>query len=241
MQFTGSPLDSSTRFWVMPREVFGLGGKLDPNEAHSVWGSVVNEYTKRQLSFPEDRLAAITGIISELAPVFQDECVFGIWNRNFVGQLVWFRTGQRMLANDKYDKVLACAPAWSWVSRSFEVGFMGYKPYYDPGWELQGKEAILKVKLIEGTAVPEVERYSWRFWWDIPSPQLTEYQFALEYNGMGIFYFLLGHASGMEYRKFSMVAVQGDRPGYFRRIGLVYTYSDTTAFDHVERQQIILQ
>jgi hypothetical protein len=76
-------------FGILPSEVFQQGGDVQirsPSD-HTVWSRIVNEYTKRSLTFREDRLRALARITNELTPIFHDRCVFGMCHRNFLRQL----------------------------------------------------------------------------------------------------------------------------------------------------------
>ena len=237
-QFPGSPLTSFQGRAILPRDVFEAAQPFTPAAAHSLWSSVVNAYTSRQLSFREDRLAAVAGVIAELKPLFQDECTFGIWNKNFVRQLAWMRSDAR---SEGDEDVVSCAPAWSWASRLFGTHFMSFEPVREDGWMVAPDNALVLTGLLRrGHDVPRSERGSWRFNWDIRSPELTEWQFVTDYRGKDVFYFLLGYEDGREYRKLSMVLVPDEQPQIFRRIGLVYNYLETTTFDAGEVSRVTL-
>ncbi|KAK5655562.1 hypothetical protein OQA88_5493 [Cercophora sp. LCS_1] len=83
----GSPLACFADHATLPPEVFDPTQVFNPETATSTWNILVSSYTRRVLSFREDRLAAITGIISELKPLFDDECIFGTRRKNFVRQI----------------------------------------------------------------------------------------------------------------------------------------------------------
>lgn len=239
-QFPASPLSTFQDRAVLPPEAFDRVQALQPAAAHTLWGGIVIAYTSRKLSFREDRVSAVTGIIAELKPLFDDKCVFGIWRKSFLRQIAWARTS--LLSGEKEDEdVLACAPAWSWASRSFAVHFMAFQPFDENCWKLRPDNSLVLTGLLrKGRDVPTTERFSWRFQWDIRSPELLEYQFVVEYSGNDVFYLLLGRESFREYRKFSMVLIPHERQGAYRRIGLVYNYLETTTFDYGEREDILL-
>jgi hypothetical protein len=127
-QFPGSAIRCFYMFGILPPEVFQRDGEvpMEPPKTHSVWGSVVNEYTKRSLTFRKDRLRALAGVTNELAPTFQDKCTFGIWHRNFLRQISWFRT--LSVDGDTSGDLLNYAPGWSWASVYSTVSFMGLSP-----------------------------------------------------------------------------------------------------------------
>jgi len=238
-QFPGSTLTSYRDYAVLPREAFEVAQPFTPGAAHSLWETVVSAYKDRKLSFRGDRLAAVTGVINELKPLFEDECTFGTWHKSFVRQIAWIRTN--VLGRGEEDEdILPCAPAWSWASRSFAVHFMGFQPVDENCWSVMPDNRLALNGLVRrGHDVPVRERGSWRFSWDMRSPELMEWQFVVEYGGKEVFYFLLGYEEGREYRKLSMVLVPAEN-GMYRRIGLVYNYLETTAFDSEEREPVVL-
>ncbi|KXX79945.1 hypothetical protein MMYC01_202305 [Madurella mycetomatis] len=241
-QFPGSPVFSFSLLGLLPNRILVPGGTMDIERAHSVWSRVVNMYTERQLSFPEDRLAALMGLIAELKPVFEDECTFGIWHRNFVRQLAWykFRRPSSVPNGDEEKALLSCAPAWSWASRYFPTMFARFEPYDEHCWKLKDNGLVLRGKLARAHDVPVNGRGGWTFDWDMPSPELLEPLFVAEYDGRDVYYFLLGHEPDFECRKLLLALVQHGLQGVYRRIGLAYSPTQTTAFDNEESQEFTL-
>ena len=76
------------------------------------WPVFVRYYSRRDLSFKKDRLAAIDGLAKLLGTVRQDEYLFGFWTRDIPRQLFWMRH-RDMTLNTSLPQV----PAWSWASK----------------------------------------------------------------------------------------------------------------------------
>jgi hypothetical protein len=78
----------------------------------NLWRRIVEDYTKRGLTVPSDRLPALAGITRELEWVWQDECVFGVWKSPLLAAhfLGWHAT--------KRSTRSGMAPTWSWASIS---------------------------------------------------------------------------------------------------------------------------
>lgn len=237
--------DPSYSFLSLPKEIFVSNSRVDIPEAQKIWGSVVGEFTGRSLSFPEDRLAAVTGVIAELQPVFQDECIFGLWRNNFLKQLCWVRANPPLSASValKEKEILRCAPAWSWASRQFRIYFHNFELYEEQSWELRDKMVILRRKLIRGHDIPASQRDKAKdnFTLDEVVPSGTSFfaRFLLDHEGKEVFYLLLGRSDFNGKHEFAMVLVPAEGKDKFHRLGFVYN-SGESWFDHVEKRHIIL-
>ena len=102
-----------------------------------LWPSLVEAFTRRNLSVPSDRPAAMYGIAMQYAELCSDIYAAGLWATNIARQLLWKRP------NTYHNDQTGCSPgkntrppSWSWISVDGEVT-----------WELglARKEAQLKV------------------------------------------------------------------------------------------------
>ncbi|RDW67716.1 hypothetical protein BP6252_09112 [Coleophoma cylindrospora] len=99
----------------LPTSVFGVPHPSEEPKytPQSIWMSILLDYTKRALSFPEDRLLALSGIASELQIAWGDIYLAGVWQSCLVQQLCWYRLedecGQPLNAPRNF-------PSWSWAS-----------------------------------------------------------------------------------------------------------------------------
>ncbi len=85
----------------------------DPDlaEARTHWTYIVEEYTKRNLSFSKDRLPALAAFARYRNDIVQQgEYLAGIWSYDLVGQLLWKTV-------DETTPFEPCptAPSWSWA------------------------------------------------------------------------------------------------------------------------------
>jgi hypothetical protein len=112
-------------------------------EQEHVWRSLIKDYSRRQITFPEDRLPAIAGIACELSKVWQDKYLAGMWKRCLIQHLGWSSTCPIRL----YKVALTLeihfgkppppplvrpvqAPSWSWVSVNRAID-LTYAPIAD--------------------------------------------------------------------------------------------------------------
>ncbi|KAK8018138.1 hypothetical protein PG991_007328 [Apiospora marii] len=81
-------------------------------DALSLWGEIVGQYSKGQLTFPDDKLVAVSGLASRMEKHVQSEYLSGLWRKHLAAQLLWEinlgAPGERL---DFYT-----APSWSWAS-----------------------------------------------------------------------------------------------------------------------------
>lgn len=85
------------------------------------WSEIVRQYTCRRLTFPEDRIHAIAGIVLALERLWDDKCIFGAWTSWFLEQMTWFNAGgtSRRSSLRRSNR----APSWAWLSIDSPVKF----------------------------------------------------------------------------------------------------------------------
>lgn len=76
------------------------------------------EFTSRSLTFPDDRLPAISGLASVVLKEFPSiypptDYLFGLWRKNIIGDLLWRNDG-RSSERQPQNR----APSWLWASLS---------------------------------------------------------------------------------------------------------------------------
>jgi hypothetical protein len=69
---------------------------LERNDNSQIWSSVIEHYSRRNLTFSSDRLVAISGVAKWLQKRTGYEYVAGLWRKNLEQQLLWTTS----LAND---------------------------------------------------------------------------------------------------------------------------------------------
>lgn len=61
----------------------------DPSRALAMWANILDAYTSCNLSFPSDRLVAISSIAEKMKPLIDGEYIVGMWHYCLEAQLVW--------------------------------------------------------------------------------------------------------------------------------------------------------
>ncbi|KAH7139012.1 heterokaryon incompatibility protein-domain-containing protein [Dendryphion nanum] len=101
---------------------------LHTNDPWKLWDHLVIEYTSRSLTVETDMLTALGGLAEELASVLQCRYHAGLWEKNFVQQMLWTRYKKISVPVYDWDKnqfkpfpfqpkpVSYRAPSWSWAA-----------------------------------------------------------------------------------------------------------------------------
>jgi hypothetical protein len=82
------------------------------------WRSIVRDYSRRFLTFPNDKLPAIAGVAARYADVFKSRYVAGLWEKYLLSDLMW--CSERSAITRPYVQQ---APSWSWASVDGEVHY----------------------------------------------------------------------------------------------------------------------
>jgi len=100
-----------------------------PNEASELWCRILEDYSGRDVTFEEDRLPALSGIVSELKNLWGMEYYAGIWGSWLIRHLGWYNTAEAedltTLPNVEFSKLhlppTHSPPSWSWVAYNARV------------------------------------------------------------------------------------------------------------------------
>jgi hypothetical protein len=143
---------------------------------YSIWKNFVQNYTRRKLTVPSDRLPAIVGISQKFKDAWSDEYCAGIWKRQFIPSLTWRRIESVEGPGAQYWPPLSeyRAPSWSWASIEGPIEFdyrfdlgnargLGARliscevvplRHQTPLGEVQSGKAVLEASLIPARDVP---------------------------------------------------------------------------------------
>jgi Heterokaryon incompatibility protein (HET) len=114
------PLDLEQREAVMKsrNEKFSKDKYDAQRSTRSFWHEMVEEYTSKNLSHENDRLAAIFGIADAIASKTGATYHAGLWKNTLVVDLLWSVPPQQALlpeSSQVVQKRLQVAPSWSWA------------------------------------------------------------------------------------------------------------------------------
>ncbi|KAM0490960.1 hypothetical protein ACHAP8_011026 [Fusarium lateritium] len=198
-----------------------------------LWKTILRQYTERNLTNAEDRLPAITGIISELQNVWKDTAIYGHWKDWFVQLLVWYKP-EYDLGNERY---LRRAPSWSWASVNGRIHFEEPIEKEDAKMEIvTAAKVTMSCRSVSEDAIDEDIREEIDEHFD-----LVKAAQKFETRGKKCHYLLLGTAKesdGFE-NAIALVVIE-IRSRVYRRIGLAI-FADDEVWSEAKHQSIELE
>ncbi|KAJ4026227.1 hypothetical protein NW752_001166 [Fusarium irregulare] len=88
-------------------------GLYESNRACRHWMNIVEEYTKRDLTYATDKLPAISGVAEVWAQALDDSYLAGVWLSHLPGALLWTSAQPHKQPQQPAEYI---APTWSWAS-----------------------------------------------------------------------------------------------------------------------------
>jgi Heterokaryon incompatibility protein (HET) len=89
------------------------------DDKYLIWHSLIEDYSTRQFSRPQDRLVAISGLAQSYGDVIgDDQYCAGLWKQDMIRGLLWRTPGAMLFdASIAHRKVVGnvVSPSWSWV------------------------------------------------------------------------------------------------------------------------------
>ncbi|KAK3365587.1 heterokaryon incompatibility protein-domain-containing protein [Lasiosphaeria ovina] len=106
-------------FPSLARTTLSAARQLNADQRSELWADAVNDFTGRDLTIADDRIRALTGVISVFEVAWADKCLWGLWESNFVVDAWWRRSraAPPALSNARSRR----APSWSWMSVDSQV------------------------------------------------------------------------------------------------------------------------
>ena len=107
--------------------------KISYPEIEEWWRSLLVAYSSREFTFPDDRLPALSGIITYLMPMLEPGNTYlaGLWKSSIISQLRWTRDAGYPLKNPPPVPTKRLrGPTWSWVSLASMISIPSYELIY---------------------------------------------------------------------------------------------------------------
>ncbi|PMD20211.1 HET-domain-containing protein [Hyaloscypha hepaticicola] len=124
---------------------FPMSGTI--SEIYDKWAELVESYSSRTLTFPGDKLAALSAIAKYFAQYCRfepEEYIAGLWEKIMIPCLLWYTQDPDPNTCHDHDYI---APSWSWASLQCEISRhlppWGLEDEYAQA-EVHGAEVILK-------------------------------------------------------------------------------------------------
>jgi hypothetical protein len=82
----------------------------DNTSWYKLWDDFVMAYTQTSLTYPDDKLIALSGVVKMVRSMVHDVYVAGMWRKNLAQQLLWACAGPATRPS------VYRAPSWSWAA-----------------------------------------------------------------------------------------------------------------------------
>ncbi len=108
-------LEKSVHFVLFPKALIApLYRSKDQKYRKTAWARLLELYTEKQLTYPNDRLPAVAGIAKLFADSLNETYLAGLWGKDLLRQMLWLRKtpGKRKVRR---------GPTWSWSSMEAPV------------------------------------------------------------------------------------------------------------------------
>lgn len=98
------------------------------NDARLAWYDLVNIYSKRSLSFRQDRLPAISAIARRMASILEDTYWCGLWKSEAPWELLWqaHEPAVGFISTQEHDDQRDIGPSWTWASQGASIEFLDW-------------------------------------------------------------------------------------------------------------------
>ncbi|KAK3984966.1 heterokaryon incompatibility protein-domain-containing protein [Cladorrhinum sp. PSN332] len=128
--------------WKLPAGVFGVESSSPSSSRPQKlrWKQIIEEYSKRRLTYFDDRLSALAGVAAALGKASSDDDTYvaGMWTKSLLTQLCWEASLSRgpittsLGSKDNHNKQFKLSlllnprtppppPSWSWASCRYPV------------------------------------------------------------------------------------------------------------------------
>ncbi|EPE36412.1 hypothetical protein GLAREA_05750 [Glarea lozoyensis ATCC 20868] len=90
---------------------------------YEIWITIVQAYTACKLTFPSDKVVALSAIAKVMANILDDEYVVGMWRRYLERELLWGLIDKPMASDEDIQTGSESyrSPSWSWMATNKRV------------------------------------------------------------------------------------------------------------------------
>lgn len=74
--------------------------------------TLVEEYTKKQLTYPKDRLPALAGLAKLYSESLNEAYLAGLWENHLIYQMLWRRNGWHNYNQDRHGVYIRRGQSW---------------------------------------------------------------------------------------------------------------------------------
>jgi len=216
---------------------------LNKTSIRALWIELVGEYSSCNLTFPSDKLIALSGVAKHMERVFNIEYCAGLWGHDMVQGLTWYRdkvSSLNPVFPPKTDPISYRAPSWSWACCYGGISWFKYPGDEGDSWVDVMRWVVHPVTKDRTGAVTNafVQLSGYLITIEL-HPKFGDECFAIFCNGKvnkvyhGVFYFDVRPSSFQLHCMplfidnggclcALLLVPTGDRRGQFRRVGMLH-------------------
>jgi hypothetical protein len=141
---------NETASWLTLPSLFPKASR----EFSQIWPNAVIMYSRGNLTYPTDRLVAISGVAKWIEAQTKDDYLAGMWRKNLEMQLAWCLVRNKDDPSSLTRHTEYLAPSWSWAS---VLGSIDYSHFVYPGVTVEKMHFGRKVSVLSVHTVLEDE------------------------------------------------------------------------------------
>ncbi|KAK8076551.1 hypothetical protein PG994_003823 [Apiospora phragmitis] len=117
----GSGQERNIRNRTLGEQLLSMRTLGEHPKPHNAWRTVVEYYSGCNLTYPTDKLVAISGVARVFHGSINSTYLAGMWSDTLLEGLAWQRSMHSVRPRGRYTEYLA--PSWSWVSMNAQVDY----------------------------------------------------------------------------------------------------------------------
>jgi hypothetical protein len=126
--------------------------QLPKNNLWSLWRDVVTRYSRRELTYPHDKMPALAGLAMHFEAAGAGTYLYGLWLEAFETHFLWVNRGF-----SEHETCPRNAPSWSWISAA--DGCIDWLPYGlgNSGWKVMSvsvRDTVTSMQYNDSSLLP---------------------------------------------------------------------------------------
>lgn len=100
--------------------------RFNTDTFRELWKHIVSDYNMCDLTFPSDKLVALSGIAKHMEQLLKIDYWAGLWAFDLIPELIWY-IREPSIPNPEADTIVYRAPSWSWACMDGEVDWIAWR------------------------------------------------------------------------------------------------------------------
>lgn len=126
--------------------VRNLSSATEAKELYPDWRSTVENYKKTRLTYQDDILPAIAGVVKNMQRYRKDKYLAGVWEDSLLDDLAWQATQSVLPRPDAWT-----APTWSWASVTSRINYSNLRTTLAPKFMEEADSKKQRTVVIEAS------------------------------------------------------------------------------------------